>query len=68
MNKRWVGFAELSLEREPAKRVMIYYAYPAGSPRYGFFSSTSKDRQAEFLASRMTLHPDILAEIERLLV
>lgn len=43
---RWHGHEELSKGEKP---VMIFYASPPGY-KYGFFTSTSKARQQEFLA------------------
>ncbi len=41
----------MSLDRERAKRTLIYYAYPAGQ-RYGYFTSTREDVWREYLRQR----------------
>jgi hypothetical protein len=52
---KWLGFSEMSLDKEKSKRAMIYYAHPEGKPKYGYFSSTNPERLQEFLRPR---HPN----------
>lgn len=44
----WQLTEEMSLDREPSKRVLIYYAAP-WPERYGYFSSTSSEARDRWL-------------------